>query len=391
MYNVTVSRHNEASVAAGRIVRVFVPGPSQITPAKGSFLRKVSGKGMKAGIGDHMQAQFQGQMGLPVQSLAVYRAGALRVTNGVNLGEALSNATELELADAYHLRKHANRGRLSVNVNGDKLSVSKGTELGAEGHDLHLDCIATFMAGSGNTIEVLVLVETDANGLIEDTFFLPFAPLQPDVEYVLVKVDEDTARTRLADVACVAFTRGTRITLANGIQKPIEDLAVGDRVLTRDHGPQEVRWIGSQTVRATGAFAPIVIREGALNNAHDLVVSPNHRIFIYQRHDAVRAGRAEVLVKAKLLVNGQNVIQAEGGFVDYFQLLFDTHEIIYAEGIAAESMFVDGRVKPFLPEDVQARIASEHVYAETPRAFELRDGMLEPSVAAEVLRSASGN
>ncbi|ATG47408.1 hypothetical protein CEW89_07400 [Celeribacter ethanolicus] len=338
-----------------------------------------------------MQARMDGQTGLPVQSLAVYRASALRVTNGVNLGEPLANAAELELADVYELRKQAIRERLTVNVDGDKLRVAEGSELGAPGHDLHLDCVATFMAGSGNTIEVLLLVETDAGGLIEGTYFLPFAAMQPDVEYVLVKLDENTVRTRLSDVACVAFTRGTRITLANGMQKPIEELTVGDRVLTRDHGPQEVRWIGCQTVRATGAFAPIVIKEGALNNAHDLIVSPNHRIFIYQRRDAVHAGRAEVLVKAKLLVNGQNVIQSEGGFVDYFQLLFDTHEIIYAEGIAAESMFVDGRVKPFLPEDVQARIASEHAYAETPRAFELRDGMLEPSVAADVLRSASGS
>lgn len=343
------------------------------------------------GNGISMSRQADGQTGLPLQSLAVYCGRDFRVTNGVNLGDGLSHASEMELADNYQLRQEAVRSRLSIMAENEVLSVAEGSELGRVSHALHLDCVATFMAASGGTVEVLVIVETDANGLIEETFFLPFAPLKPDLEYALVKVDEDTARTRLSDVACVAFTRGTRITLANGMQKPIEELAVGDRVLTRDHGPQQVRWIGAQTVRATGAFAPIVIKKGALNNAHDLVVSPHHRIFIYQRRDAVRAGRAEVLVKAKLLVNGQNVIQSEGGFVDYFQVLFDSHEIIYAEGIAAESMFVDGRVKPFLPADIQAKLSPGHTFPETPRAFELRDGMLEPSVAAEVLRSASGN
>ncbi|MEG3661689.1 Hint domain-containing protein [Celeribacter halophilus] len=335
--------------------------------------------------------QPEGQSSLPVQSLVVYRGQDLRVTNGVNLGDGLSYAAEMELADNYQLRKSARRGRLSVLIDTDTLSVADNTELGGAGHRLHLDCVATFMAGSGVTVELLVLVETDKDGLVEATYFLPFAPLKPDLEYALVKIDKDTAHTRLADVASVAFTRGTRITLSNGMQKPIEELSVGDRVLTRDHGPKEIRWIGAQTVRATGSFAPIVIKKGALNNANDLVLSPHHRIFIYQRRDAVRAGRAEVLVKARLLVNGQNVIQTEGGFVDYFQILFDSHEIIYAEGIAAESMFVDGRVKPFLPSDIRARLSPEYSSDETPRAFELRDGMLEPSVAADVLRAASGS
>lgn len=328
---------------------------------------------------------------LPVQTLAVFRAEDFCVVNGVNLGDGLTHAEELQLADTYQLKKDAERARLSVEVVDDRLIVASDSELGRAGHELHLDCVTTFMAGARTTVELLVLVETDGDGLIEEVFFMPFAPLDPEAEYALVKVDEDTARTRLGEVACIAFTRGTRITLSNGMQKPIEELQIGDRVLTRDHGAQALRWIGCQTVRATGAFAPIVIKKGALNNAHDLIVSPNHRIFIYQRRDAVRAGRAEVLVKAKLLVNGKNVVQSEGGYVDYFQLLFDTHEIIYAEGIAAESMFADGRVRPFLPADVQARLAQEHAFAETSKAFELRDGMLEPSVAADVLRSASGN
>ena len=58
---------------------------------------------------------------------------------------------------------------------------------------------------------------------------------------------------------------------------------MGDRVLTSDDGVQAIRWIGVTTLRATGALAHIVIEAGALNNEHDLVVSPDHRLFIYQR------------------------------------------------------------------------------------------------------------
>src|SRR5690606_7679071 len=101
----------------------------------------------------------------------------------------------------------------------------------------------------------------------------------------------------------------TRITLATGIQRPIEELRVGDQILTRDNGPREIRWIGHQTVRATGSSAPILIRAGVLNNSGDLIVSPNHRLFIWQRQDALRAGRSELMVRAGQLVNGASVVQ----------------------------------------------------------------------------------
>jgi len=47
----------------------------------------------------------------------------------------------------------------------------------------------------------------------------------------------------------------------------------------------------------------------------------------------------------------------DGGFVDYFQILFDRHHIIYAEGIAAESMLVDPRTKPALPEGLLEKLS----------------------------------
>ena len=77
--------------------------------------------------------------------------------------------------------------------------------------------------------------------------------------YALVGIDCETAPEQLAQRACARFTRGTRITMASGEQRPIEDLRPGDRVLTRDAGPQYLRWIGVTTQRATGDFAPICI------------------------------------------------------------------------------------------------------------------------------------
>ena len=68
--------------------------------------------------------------------------------------------------------------------------------------------------------------------------------------------------------------KGHAYHVSSGALKPIEELEVGEKIFTRDKGVQEIRWIRQYTMHATGDFAPVVIKAGALNNMHDLVVSP---------------------------------------------------------------------------------------------------------------------
>ncbi|MEJ2029824.1 MAG: Hint domain-containing protein [Maritimibacter sp.] len=281
---------------------------------------------------------------MPVRHLTVYESGSFRVSHGVNEGDPLSDASDLVPDDIYELDEHPTPRRLALMVDEQDgtFHIADGTEAGQPGAQVFLDCALTFMGPARDAVEGLVLVEIDGNtGLIAEIYLMPLASFATRTGYTLVTIDRENARSRLAASALAAFTRGTRITLANGEQRPIEDIRPGDKVLTRDSGPQIVRWVGEQTLRATGAYAPITIAPGTLNNTDKLVVSPNHRLFIYQRVDAMRAGRKELLIKANLLVNGSTVTQDPGGFVDYFQILFDKHEIIYAEGIAAESVFTE--------------------------------------------------
>ena len=132
----------------------------------------------------------------------------------------------------------------------------------------------------GKITDAIVLVETDPLGDIAHIYLLPLGQMSSRALYSLVGIDRDGVSTKFAHISCARFTRGTHITLASGAQIPIEDLTVGDRVLTRNDGPQQVRWVGQTTVRAVGDFAPICIRAGALNNDRDLIVSPDHRLFI---------------------------------------------------------------------------------------------------------------
>lgn len=327
-----------------------------------------------------------------VQSVPVYPAEALSVVHGANLGDSLSFADELELDDTYELSTSAALQRLAMLGDaGGGLRVAEGTARGRAGNVLHADCCITCMAMSGGTVEIVILVEVDARGDIEAIHALPLAQLTPRVEYTLVGIDRRNARRRLAQVACVSFSRGTRITLASGEQRPIEQVAVGDMVLTRDDGAQQVRWIGQSTVRAVGEFAPIRIRAGALHNMHDLRVSPDHRLFIYQRSDVLGAGRHEVLIRARHLVNGDSIVQEDGGFVDYFQILFDEHQIIFAEGIAAETLLADARTHAALPAELGRKLLQrEPGQAARPHLdFEVGKSLLMRPDAAAALRRAS--
>ena len=146
----------------------------------------------------------------------------------------------------------------------------------------------------------------------------------------------DGFATNLLTGALVCFAAGTLIKTQSG-EVAIEDLSVGDMVLTMDHGPQPIRWIGSSKRPAIGKFAPILIRKGALGNTRDLRVSPQHRMLLSGWHAEVLFGESEVLATAKSLVNDHSILREEGGEVGYFHMLFDTHEIVYAEGAPSES------------------------------------------------------
>ncbi|WP_010141378.1 Hint domain-containing protein [Oceanicola sp. S124] len=332
---------------------------------------------------------------MPATAIPVFLASALAVVHGVNEGDALSFADELVPDDIYWFSPRTPQSRMMVEMHGSgEMRVAEGSPAGVPGMALHLDSCLIFMSPDGTTTEILVLVAVDEEGDVDEVYALPLAPLLPRHDYRLVGIDRQSAPRKFAEVGCVSFTRGTMITMASGAQKPIEALEPGDRVLTRDHGAQEVRWIGQMTHRATGEFAPIVIRAGVLSNTDDLVVSPEHRLFIYQRQDALGLGRKEVLVRARHLVNGDTIYRQDGGFVDYFQLLFDRHEIIYAEGIAAETLLLDTRTIAALPPEIDpelgrtlARALPQH--HRTALAFEVAPTTLERPDALKLLREAT--
>ena len=163
---------------------------------------------------------------------------------------------------------------LPVVLSEDSLHVGTNGDTGTEGNALFLDSCVTLMTQNADTVEALLIVEVYEHDSVENSYVMPFSPMVEGIEYTLVGINRENAEERFAEITCLSFVRGTRITLSSGALKPIEELEVGEKIFTRDKGVQEIRWIGQSTMGATGDFAPVVIKAGALNNMHNLVVSP---------------------------------------------------------------------------------------------------------------------
>lgn len=296
----------------------------------------------------------------PGHAAQVFRAADVFVASGVNLGDDLAPPDAVCPGDGYEVDAEAKTLRLVLDPasGADAPRVARGSEVGAPGDAIAFLAGYTLMARDGELVEALIL-RLEAGMGAGTIYLLPLSPMARGVEYTLVGVNPAPEDTRLADLLCVSFARGTLITLATGEGRPIEALAIGDRVLTRDHGAQPVRWIGRATLRAVGSFAPVVIAAEALGNSGDLIVSQHHRMFLYRRDRKAGVPTAEVLIQAKHLLGGTLAYLREGGFVDYFSLVFDRHEIIYAEGIPAESLMVNEATIARLPEALAEEIRAQ--------------------------------
>jgi hypothetical protein len=292
---------------------------------------------------------------LPGYAAYAYPAGEFRVVSGANHGDAVTAADFAELGDGYRLTGTARPRRLMLNSDSQTpgiQTVAAASEVGAPGDRLALLSLLTMMSTQGESVEILLVRHEDSG----EEYALPLSPIVPRLDYTLISAQNDPGEVRIADIVCVSFAAGTLITRAGGAQTPIEALKPGDIILTRDSGPQPVRWIGKATMRGQGSFAPVVISAGTLGNEGDLVVSPHHRIFIYQRGQRRLGSTAELLVQAKNLVDGDAVYRREVGYVDYYSLVFDRHEIIYAEGIAAESLMVNEATLRLIPATLAAEV-----------------------------------
>lgn len=146
-----------------------------------------------------------------------------------------------------------------------------------------------------------------------------------------------------SDAPC--FVTGTQIRTKGG-EVAVESLKVGDQAVTASGALRPITWIGHRTLdlrrHANQAAAqPIKIAKDAFapgRPVRDLFVSAGHPICV----DML----GEVLIPALSLVNGTTVQQASVDSVTYWHVELDSHDILLAENLPAES-YLDANNRSF--------------------------------------------
>lgn len=201
----------------------------------------------------------------------------------------------------------------------DRLNVSNVTDLDGDPINSFDDVVVTD-DGSGNA--VLTFPRGDSITLFN------VAPTE---------VDE---ANELNDLGIVCFTPGILITTEQG-NLPVEDLRVGDRVLTVDSGFQTIRWVGHRTLNraelaANPHLRPIIVRKHAFGNVRKMRVSPQHGLYL-KSDDGGRLIRAKHA--AEFLGGKYARVDRHCEEVTYIHVMFDAHQLIFAEGAPSEAFY----------------------------------------------------
>jgi hypothetical protein len=140
------------------------------------------------------------------------------------------------------------------------------------------------------------------------------------------------------------FLPGTRIKTSLG-ETNIEELRIGDNVLTASGEAKPIKFIGRRMVsrERTGLWkkgeGPVKISRFAIDGKaphSDLYITPEHAIYI-----------DGILIPARNLVNGVTIVadaKPEIVSLTLFHIELDTHEGILAEGLAVESFRLDNQL-----------------------------------------------
>jgi len=147
------------------------------------------------------------------------------------------------------------------------------------------------------------------------------------------------------------YCPGTLILTDRG-EVPVEDLVIGDSVMTMSGAARPIKWIGwrgyaGRFMQGQKDILPICVKAGAIDDnvpRRDLWISPHHAMYL-----------DGVLIEAIDLVNGVTIAQAEEiERVEYFHIELESHDVLIAEGSLSES---------YVDDDNRGMFHNAHEYA----------------------------
>ncbi|WP_103332583.1 Hint domain-containing protein [Pseudotabrizicola formosa] len=232
------------------------------------------------------------------------------------------------------------RRLIGVAVTGDPIGTEAAAEDGEDTPD------QGFIVTDGHhswSVTVLPVPDTGARLLM---FVGDLPPPEQDLWVVRTAIDRtQSGAGAKAAGGVICFTPDTRIATPGGLRL-IQDLRPGDRILTKDNGPQDILWTGRRRMSGARLYAmphlrPVRFRSGALGQDRpdgDLVVSPQHRMVLNGPAARALFNTDEVLVKAEDLLNDTTIcVDHALREVTYIHILLNRHNIVWANGMETES------------------------------------------------------
>ncbi|WP_425101243.1 Hint domain-containing protein [Tropicibacter sp. S64] len=132
-----------------------------------------------------------------------------------------------------------------------------------------------------------------------------------------------------------ALVAGTVILTLDGAL-PVEFIAPGDRVITRDSGVAVVQAL----LRGRDVRRCVSVRAGSLGNARpdrDVILTATQEVLIRDWRAAALFGKTPALVAAERLVDGAFVRDIGACDMETIAVIFDAPHIVYADGLEVAS------------------------------------------------------
>lgn len=223
--------------------------------------------------------------------------------------------------------------------------------------------------GGGAPIDLLFVAAGPGENQGDLTLVVSTAPLDPGTTYSIA-FKNDGGGTPYGELVC--FARGTLIRTPGG-DIPVEDLCVGDRVVTFDHGAQPIVWRSSRAVLfPSDDDAPIQIAAHAFGPDQpytDTRVSPRHCLLRRDPTYRLLFDTPEVLMAARDCVDGNLVTRNTAPkAIEYHHVMCPGHEIIWANGMPSESFYPGKVARRSLDPIARAQLVALHPSLSDPEA-----------------------
>jgi len=345
---------NRLILDPGAVVSGWVDGGNTIGAAQQSTLELASGSStgiLSGGYVHFEQITVDAGAVWDITGTHTLSAGYTLTNNGTLYdGGALTNASYL-----------AGSGEILVqdgNTFVDTGTIGAQQTIGFSGSQAEIDLNVSGFSGvvgqfqTGDTISLTGIDNVVTYDVLNcDTLDL----LRSDNSHIDLTFDRDYsaaefnvttsgANTVITRNTVTCFAGGTRLDTREG-QVAVENLQIGDNVLTASGQLRPVRWIGRRHLDLTRhadpkKVQPVRIMAGALAAGlprRDLLVSPDHAMLL-----------DGLLIPARLLLNDVTIRREERWrSVTYYHVELDSHDVLLAEGAAAESYLDTGNRHTF--------------------------------------------